>query len=76
MNPDNDELIKIEHSLSMIHFLAKEYDKVYNLKIKIKILLFFLSQVQSYTDLLESKQELNESIKSELKKVIKFIRMK
>ena len=28
-DPDNEELTKIEHSLSMIHFLAKEYDKVY-----------------------------------------------
>lgn len=29
--PDNEEINKIEHCLSMIHFLAKEYEKVFYL---------------------------------------------
>ncbi|CAF0804158.1 unnamed protein product [Brachionus calyciflorus] len=57
--PDNQELTKIEHCLSMVHFLAKEYDKV-----------------QNYTDLLESKKDLDEILRSELQRVIYFIRMK
>ena len=26
--PDEEEIVKIEHCLSMVHFFAKEYDKV------------------------------------------------